>query len=253
MHPGFTTPLLDQLTRGDTPRDVRLLAVQSSFELRARDQLGLLLSLVDDPDAEVAAAAQSTLDALPTPELASFLARSDTPEEIRTFFAARGVQPGEPSAADEDAPLVAIDQPAGEPAPDEPRVPIQSLSVPERFKLAMRGTREQRGQLVRDPNKLVATAVLSSPKLTVSEIEAFARMGNVSEDVLRMIGANRNWVKNYPVINALVRNPKTPPGVSLALVSRLSQRDLKQIAVDRNLPEAVRITARKYVAAIRMG
>lgn len=251
MHPGFTTPLLDQFTRGDTSRDVRLLAVQCSFELRARDQLGLLLLLVDDPDPEVAAAVQSALEALDTPQLASFLARPDTPAEMRTFFAARGVHPGEPSTADENAPLVAIDQPAEEPAPGDQRVPIQNMSVPDRFKLAMNGTREQRSQLVRDPNKLVSTAVLSSPRITMSEIEAFARMGNVSEDVLRIIGNNRGWVKSYPVIAALVRNPKTPPGLSLSMVSRLNQRDLKQIAVDRNLPEAVRITARKYLATTR--
>jgi hypothetical protein len=76
-------------------------------------------------------------------------------------------------------------------------------------------------------------------------------MGNVSEDVLRIIGNNRNWVKNYPVIAALVRNPKTPPALSLTMVSRLNPRDIKQIAVDRNLPEAVRLAARKFVAKSR--
>jgi len=48
---------------------------------------------------------------------------------------------------------------------------LASMTVPERLKAAMRGTREQRAQLVRDPNKLVATAVLASPKLTVNEVE----------------------------------------------------------------------------------
>ncbi len=61
----------------------------------------------------------------------------------------------------------------------------------ERMKLATRGTREQRSVLVRDPNRLVAAAVLSSPKLTDSEVEQFAKMANVAEDVLRVIGTNR--------------------------------------------------------------
>ena len=79
------------------------------------------------------------------------------------------------------------------------------------MKLAMKGTREQRAQLVRDANRMVAAAVLSSPKLTESEVEAFTKMGNVSEDVLRIIGTNRTWLKNYSVTLGLVKNPKTPP------------------------------------------
>jgi hypothetical protein len=111
-----------------------------------------------------------------------------------------------------------------------------------------RGTREQRTVLIRDPNKLVASSVLSSPKLTDSEVETFARMGNISEDVLRIIGTNRGWTKNYGVAAALTRNPKTPPTVSMTLVSRLNERDLKQISSDRNIPEGLRIAARKLMA-----
>ena len=52
----------------------------------------------------------------------------------------------------------------------------------------MQGTREERSILVRDPNRLVSSAVLSSPKLTESEVEAIARMTNVSDEVLRIVG-----------------------------------------------------------------
>ena len=76
-------------------------------------------------------------------------------------------------------------------------VVLAMLPVIQRMKLAMRGTREQRGQLIRDSNRLVAAAVLSSPKLTEAEIEAFARMANLSEDILRIIAMNRSWTKNY--------------------------------------------------------
>ena len=65
---------------------------------------------------------------------------------------------------------------------------MSTLPIAERLKLASKGTREQRAQLIRDSNRMVATAVLTSPKLTESEVEAFAKMGNVSEDVLRIIG-----------------------------------------------------------------
>jgi hypothetical protein len=153
---------------------------------------------------------------------------------------------------DGDLPEVSLDEGVqGETADSrtkDERPPLSSLSVTDRVKLAMRGTREQRSVLVRDANRLVAVAVLSSPKLSDSEIESFARMANVSDEVLRIIGGNRVWTKNYAVISALARNPKTPPAISLALANRLNDRDLKMLSVDRNVPEGLRQTARKLVS-----
>jgi hypothetical protein len=74
-------------------------------------------------------------------------------------------------------------------------------------------------------------------------------MANVSDEVLRIIGTNRAWTKNYAVLSALTRNPKTPTAVSLSLASRLNERDLKLLAVDRNIPEGLRLAVRKQVAA----
>ncbi len=127
--------------------------------------------------------------------------------------------------------------------------PITLLPVLERLKLAAKGTREQRTVLIRDPHKVVAVAVLNSPKLTETEVEGFAKMANVSAEVLRIIGTTRAWVKNYAIMSALARNPKTPPAISLGLVSRLNGRDMRLLSTDRNVPEAVRIAARKFTLA----
>ena len=91
------------------------------------------------------------------------------------------------------------------------------MGVAERMKAAMKGSKSERAILIRDPNKLVSAAVLSSPKLTESEVENFAKLANVSEEVLRIIGQNRGWTKNYGVIAALTKNPKTPLAVSHAI------------------------------------
>ena len=100
---------------------------------------------------------------------------------------------------------------------------LSSLSVLDRMKLAMKGTREQRAMLVRDSNKLVSAAVLSSPKLNEAEIEAFTKMGNVSEDVMRIIGQNRAWTKNYGVIARALQAPEDAAG----------DRDVVRAAVER--------------------
>jgi hypothetical protein len=242
------TPLLDFFRRGEVARDVRLLAAQGGLAPRAHEQLALLMILSDDPDAIVASTARATLDLLPAASVARFLARQDVPQQMRDFFAARGIQP-EGGSATEDQPLVeSDDQPIAEEQSGEadPKI-LSTLPVIDRLKLAMRGSREQRSQLIRDSNKLVAVAVLSSPKLSEPEVEAFARMANLSEEVLRIIAMNRGWVKNYNIAAALTRNPKTPIALAMGFLQRLNERDLKMLSIDRNVAEPVRVAARKFV------
>ena len=111
----------------------------------------------------------------------------------------------------------------------------------------MKGTREERAILIRDPNRIVTAAVLSSPKMTDTEIAGIARMGSVSEDVLRTVAANRAWLKNYSVTLALIKNAKTPVAISMNLMSRLNDRDLRTLSTDRNVPDVLRVLARKKV------
>ena len=252
MDPGLRSPLVDFFRRGEVARDVRLLAAQGAFAPRALDQLALLLILKDDADPEIAAAAALTIDRLPGPALEAFLTRGDVPADMRQYFVARGVVPAG-TVSDADAPLIDTTDPVPEVPGGEPAAAkaVASLGVMERLKLATAGTREQRALLVRDPNRLVAAAVLSSPKLTESEIEQFAKMANVAEDVLRVIGTNRAWTKNYGVVAGLVRNPKTPLAISMTLLQRINDRDVKMLSIDRNIPEALRIAARKRATASR--
>jgi hypothetical protein len=117
----------------------------------------------------------------------------------------------------------------------------------QRMISALKGTREDRAILVRDPNRLVSSAVLGSPKLTDVEIESFAGMRSLSDEVLRRIGNHKEWTKRYGVISNLVKNPRTPLGISIGLVSRLNPRDIKGLAVDRNVPEVIRKQAQKFL------
>jgi hypothetical protein len=248
MDSGYRSPLIDFFRRGEVARDVRLVAAQGALSPRAHEQLALLILLSDDPEAMIAASANDTLANLPAEPLAAFLARADVPEPMRAFFAARGIEAGPAPAADALAPIgeAALGDEEPEGGHTDPAV-LSSLPIVERMKIAMKGTKAQRAQLIRDSNKLVASAVLSSPKLTESEVEAFAKMANVTEDVLRVIAMNRMWTKNYGVIYGLAKNPKTPPAISMQILSRLNERDIKMIAIDRNVPEAVRLAARKFM------
>ncbi len=124
---------------------------------------------------------------------------------------------------------------------------IYLMSAAQKVLAALTGDREERTILVRDPNRLVSSAVLGSPRLTEAEIESFAAMKNVSDEVLRRIGTHRDWLKRYTVVSHLVRNPRTPVGVALPLVSRLNSRDLRGLTIDRNVPDVIRRHAKKFV------
>jgi hypothetical protein len=94
---------------------------------------------------------------------------------------------------------------------------------------------------------MVALSVLSSAKVSESEVEAYARMPTVGEDVLRTIGSSRAWTKNYAIVVALTRNPKTPLAISLRLMNRLADRDLTLLSIDRNIPDPLRVAVRRRV------
>lgn len=246
MDPGYRSALVDFFRRGEVASDVRLLAARGALAPRAIEQVALLLILIDDPDPAVKAAAALTLDGLPDAAVARFLANRDVPQAMRDFFGARGIQPAAGVPLDDQPLIDAGEEPEGEEPSADPQT-LAMMPVIQRMKLAMRGTREQRAQLIRDSNKLVAAAVLSSPKLTDPEVEAFARMANLAEEILRVIAMNRAWTKNYNVIAALTRNPKTPPALAMGFLQRLNDRDLKMISIDRNVSEPVRLAARKFV------
>ena len=242
--------MIDFFRRGDVPLDVRLLAARGVLAPRAHEQLGLLILLLGDSDPDVAGAAEATLQSIPADTLAAFLARSDVGQEMRSFFADRGAAPAA-VPAESDAPLIdTAPEPEAAPAAEESQTTVQRLAgmnVAQRMGVAMKGTREERAVLIRDSNKIVAVAVLSSPKMTETEIESIAKMPTVSDEILRIIANSRTWMKRYGVVAALARNPKTPVAVSMNLLARLTERDLRAISSDRNVPEILRITARQKI------
>ncbi len=130
---------------------------------------------------------------------------------------------------------------------------VQRMSNPQKIKLALTGGKEARGLLVRESNKQIATAVLDNPRITDGEIDFFAKSTSLSEDIMRKIGTNSDWTKRYSVAQALVNNPKCPPGIAVGFVSRMNDKDLGLLEKSRNVSEAVRATARGIMARKKAG
>jgi hypothetical protein len=124
---------------------------------------------------------------------------------------------------------------------------IRKMPVAERFKLGLRGNLEARNVLARDPLKLVQSAVLKNPRITVEEVLNLAKSRSVDGDLLRQVGSEKEWVRHYTVRQALVQNPKTPVNTSLLLIRGMRERDIRTLARSKNVPGVIQQAARRLV------
>jgi hypothetical protein len=126
---------------------------------------------------------------------------------------------------------------------------IQQMGVGQKVQLALKGGRELRMLLIKDPSKEVKGMVLKNPRITDSEIEIIAANKNTSADLLRGIAKNKDWVKSYTIKSLLVNNPKTPIPYAMNFVKTLNKKDLKTLSKSRAVPEPVRVQAQKFMKA----
>jgi hypothetical protein len=124
---------------------------------------------------------------------------------------------------------------------------ILEMTVVEKIKLARFGNSEARGLLVRDRNRIVATAAIRSPKLTENEVVGYAKSRQLCDEVLRVISTAREWTRSYPVKLALVTNPKSPITAAIKFINYLTDRDLKTIMKSRDVPAPVSQQARRIL------
>jgi hypothetical protein len=161
------------------------------------------------------------------------------------------------SAVEREAAFVAPAPPSAEPAAEGAVEAAQTretllqrigrMTAAEKIALALKGNQEERLVLIRDSNKVVARAVLQSPKVTDADIEAYASMKSVTEEVLRLISTNRAFMKSYAVARALLNNPRSPIDICLPMLNRLNERDLKGLAMNKNVAEVLRSMATKMI------
>ena len=167
------------------------------------------------------------------------------PEAEPTGQPARAPAAGGGAAAAAPAPALAKTKPKAKPkSPEAERVSvlqkIAKLDVKGRVQLAVRGSKEERSILLRDGTKLVALAVLQSPKISDGEVEKVAAQKNVLEALLRGITMHRRFMKNYVIMRNLTSNPRTPIDVSMGLVKNLMVQDLKNLSGNKDVSETIR-------------
>lgn len=128
---------------------------------------------------------------------------------------------------------------------------IQRLGFGEKRLLALRGGKEVRAILMKDPNKEIVLTVLENPKITETEVELLAKSRAVPEEIIRKILKKREWMKNYAIVLAVVSNPKTPAGNAVSLLSEIKTKDLTVLMKSKNVSDAVRTASKRLVQARR--
>lgn len=124
---------------------------------------------------------------------------------------------------------------------------IGMMTVSQKVRRAILGSKEERMLLIRDTNRIVASSAARSPLMQEPEVVLLTRNRNISDEVLRIIAMSPEWLKSYPVKKNLVENPKTPPALAARLVQHLRESDLKQVAKSKNVTDAVQEAARRHL------
>lgn len=118
----------------------------------------------------------------------------------------------------------------------EEQFDLLNMPINTKIRLATIGSTSMRNALVKDANKLVAMAAITSPGVTDSEAAKHASNRGLHEDVIRYIASKREWQKNYMVKVNLVNNPKTPLAYSMRMLVHLRNAELKKLAGSKNVP-----------------
>lgn len=170
---------------------------------------------------------------------------SETEDEAQLHAIAEEVERGtDPYVVPEE---MLVDPEPGKPINKSLYAQISGMTVGERIKLALKGNRDARMILIRDPNRLIQRFVMQNPRITDDEIIMMARNRNMDTELLRRIGDHKNWPRNYQVKLALVTNPKTPLSTAMHFVSGLMDRDIRFLAKSRNVSQTVAGQARRIL------
>ena len=152
-----------------------------------------------------------------------------------------------------EIPQELLDENAADAAPEELAAGgnlyqlVQSMTVFQKIKLGRAGNKEARALLIRDRNKVVAVAAVTSPKITENELYGIAQSRNVSDEVIRIVANNRDATRHYPVKLALACNPRTPQGVAMKFVNYLQDKDLHHLMKSKDVPSAISTHARRIL------
>jgi hypothetical protein len=123
----------------------------------------------------------------------------------------------------------------------------QLLGIGEKIKMALSGDKEWRSILVKDSNKLVSGSVIKNPRITESEILTLVKSGIQNDEIMRLICANKEWIKSYKIRKALIENSRTPVQNASRYLSTMDVKDLAYFAKSKNIATVISTLAKRLL------
>lgn len=277
------SPPVAEYLRPGMEAEERISRLGNAAALEPFDRLMLVFCLMRDQDQTVKDAAQAAFSSLPGETLLAVAGSQDAHPAVldtiaKIHFQGEGIAEAllenellSPAARSFLERVVlqragAAQPTAGAPSPeqegpDEADVTVdeeseeflskfkmaQMLGISEKIKMALTGDKEWRSILVKDANKLVSGSVIKNPRITEAEIVALLKSGIQNDEIMRLICANKEWVKNYSIRKALVDNHRTPIQNALRYLATLNEKDIAGYAKSKNVSSVISTQAKRIL------
>ncbi|PYV15487.1 MAG: hypothetical protein DMG21_14925 [Acidobacteria bacterium] len=122
---------------------------------------------------------------------------------------------------------------------------LESIPRGERITLARRASGRVAAGLLSTQDRELIRAALDNPFLSEAHLIRVLTQRGISLEVVEAVCVHEKWSRRYSLRLALVRHPLTPLPAMLAFLPDLAVNDLREVCLDRRMPEQVR----KYVLA----
>ena len=256
------SPTVAAYVRPGTPLEVRLAGCAAADNLAAADRLMLLFCLSKDADKAVKAAALASLKNVPAEIITDFAGSANAhPLMLNALRTLCSNYPAECSVLSEDDEAKV---PYDELDPDtesEDQDPVneedeqflskykmaQLMGIAGKIKMALSGDKEWRSILIKDSNKLVSGSVVKNPRITEAEILTLLKSGIQNDEIMRLICANKEWIKSYKIRKALIENNRTPVQNASRYLSSMDVKDLAYFAKSKNIATVISTLAKRLL------
>ena len=264
------SPTVASYVRPGTPLDVRQSACSASENMSASDHLTLLFCLSKDTEPTIRVTALSLLKDVPVETLREYI-DSAAPHPL-VLNALRSICHHHPETGHNHTVETAVTSGNYEPAVDTDQIvqsteneeetepiiddseqflskykTVQLMGIAEKIKMALSGDKEWRAMLVKDPNKLVSGSVIKNPRITEAEILTLVKSGIQNDEIMRLICANKEWIKSYNIRKALIENSRTPVQNAMRYLGTMTEKDLSYFAKSKNVASVVSTMAKRML------
>ena len=271
------SPAVAVYVRPGTPPETRLVGCAAASGLPPFDRITLLFCLSKDPESSIKSAAIEQLELLPEDVMEAYSATPEAHPAVlemlaRIASARIPVIDAPPVQSDEQEPPESPLEKAGEDDPDQgadeevddqenedesPDVQDEEflskyklaaiMGIGEKIKMALSGDKEWRSILVKDANKLVSGGVIKNPRITEAEVLGLVKSGIQNDEIMRLICANKEWIKNYTIRKALISNNRTPVQNAMRYLDSMGEKDLAAFAKSKNVSSVISTMAKRIL------